>query len=117
MSTAVERESMPMQALAIANEVKHRRIEAREEIKALDRPAGRARLAMFLLECPDWLRAAPVDRVLSWLPNAGPHQIVPGLLIAADIHTENRPVGMLTDRQRVMLAVALTRRNHPGGVE
>jgi hypothetical protein len=109
MSVAAQRHL----ALKRANAVRLRRAQARLEVRLMTCRDARIRVAQLLLECPDWLHSESVQQLLEWIPRIGP-RTAPRLLAQIDVH-EVRYIGesggrrALTERQRRVLAEALTR--------
>lgn len=92
-----------MIALEKANDYRLRRVQLKREIKA-----GEVTLSEFFLEAPpEWLEGEPIGRLLRAVPRVGVTR-ARKLLIEENIR-ENRTIGKLTERQRLMLHLALRR--------
>jgi len=92
-----------MIALEKANDFRRRRAALKREIKA-----GEVTLSDFLLEePPEWLGGEPIGRLLRAAPRVGVTRA--RKLLAEEGIRENRLVGKLTKRQRLILYLALRR--------
>jgi hypothetical protein len=94
-----------MAALAIANVVRTTNSQTWHDIRARGREAGRERAAELLedLEPGEPLAAMPVRRLLLAIPRFGESRMR-RCLANAGVHSGDRRVGQLSERQRQMLA-------------
>lgn len=105
MSTTVPEQAMD--ALAIANAVRHEKAAIHHELGALQRLAGEKRAAFYLLQQPDCLRNEPLRRFLGWINGWGDQKVERFLNGWGVGQRRDVRVGQLTVRLRVLLAEAL----------
>lgn len=94
-------------AIDLANEVRLRRAREKHAIDALPRVEGAARVACLILAPPAWLQSCPLGELLTW-----PHRVgdrAAAKILTAAMLSPFKPVGQLTERQRRLVAAAVTK--------
>lgn len=92
-------------ALGNANKVRLERANLRGSVETLPDLEGLARLAALLLDPPEGMRSASIGDVLTWPHRMGPGRS--GRLLRRLAIGPRRPVGVLTLRQRRLIAAWL----------
>lgn len=111
MNTPLERqESQALAALQVANQTRYARANLKREVVASDPHAGRERLTEVILNPPQWARTWPLADALCILPRFGTSKAASVCHRAHALPT--RRLGDLSDRQRAVIALALSNQSN-----
>jgi hypothetical protein len=93
-------------ARARGNEFRLERATQRKYVSSIDEQFGRAAVGRLIVSCPPWLASARVYDVIKWVRNIYRSEIDRIIALATITHGDRR-VREITQRQRILISLAL----------